>query len=317
MEKENEKPTEQTMQTLLEYQEIFQVALKSAGICVFKVDLNRQLYIFLENAQAVFGKPDKEILSEINRFRDFPPAAYQQEIAKYFSHPDDQESTVCASQTVWTGKPVSSYARMKAGNTDCVWCKVDLIPVPEGSVPDHMIGTISNIHDIKMQAVLYEADAKKDPLTGLWNRKYAESRIQSILCSSHPQDKHALLIIDLDDFKDVNDICGHQVGDRVLEATAADLKRCFRKSDVIGRWGGDEFFVLVRDIPDIHFLSGKITAFLESSASSQIAKSIGCAIYPDQADHYSQLFELADRALYMAKQKKNTFVIAPPLKPPL
>lgn len=87
MEKENEKPTEQTMQTLLEYQEIFQVALKSAGICVFKVDLNRQLYIFLENAQAVFGKPDKEILSEINRFRDFPPAAYQQEIAKYFSHP--------------------------------------------------------------------------------------------------------------------------------------------------------------------------------------------------------------------------------------
>jgi diguanylate cyclase (GGDEF)-like protein/PAS domain S-box-containing protein len=152
--------------------------------------------------------------------------------------------------------------------------------------------------------------ARHDPLTDLPNRTLLHERIQAAL--QHARDEHrrmALLYVDLDMFKEVNDRFGHSAGDLLLQETAVRLRRGVAQAGMVGRIGGDEFLVLLdSDCPVEQTLA--IAESLRSHLSEPftlagdavtVSPSIGIALYPAHGDHYQQLIRCADEAMYAAK----------------
>lgn len=198
---------------------------------------------------------------------------------------------------------------MRAGGCDYIWCKLDVTPVLENGVPVRMVGVITDISAIKARTDELEQTARSDIFTGLYNKQSAVSLIRSVFSHESTQ-IHALVLFDLDGFKDINDTFGHAAGDRVLKAVSENIKALFRKTDIIGRFGGDEFLLLLRDIPNQHFLEQKLHLLGGSFDNPyHITKSIGVSIFPTHGTDFDELFEKADKALYRAKKTKNSFMI--------
>ncbi len=161
--------------------------------------------------------------------------------------------------------------------------------------------------------------AQHDSLTNLPNRSLIFDRITSAMASAHRTHKRlALLFLDLDTFKLVNDSFGHVIGDRLLQQVAQRLKRCVRESDTVGRMAGDEFVVLLGNIQDPQD-SGRIAEKIRLSLCEpfeidglrlSISPSIGMANYPDHGDNVDQLLGIADQAMYKAKNGGGNRVVA-------
>ncbi|HEY9145948.1 MAG TPA: diguanylate cyclase [Thiobacillus sp.] len=154
--------------------------------------------------------------------------------------------------------------------------------------------------------------ARHDPLTDLPNRELFHDRLQTSLnWAERNQTPLALLYLDLDKFKQVNDTLGHPVGDLLLQEVAHRLKQCVRESDTVGRVGGDEFLVLLHGIPQPEqalLVAEKIRVALAkpfdlAGHRVQVFPSIGVALYPDHSDDYKQLIRYADEAMYDAKKR--------------
>lgn len=153
--------------------------------------------------------------------------------------------------------------------------------------------------------------AHHDALTGLPNRRsFMIGLRQSMALATRQTTKLALLFIDLDGFKKVNDVHGHKVGDQLLQQVAERLVVGMRESDMLGRFGGDEFVVLSIDCPDREsaaVIATKLVAklrepFMIDGIEVTVGASIGIAIYPDQATDIEPFIALADSAMYLAKR---------------
>ncbi|WP_061800134.1 diguanylate cyclase domain-containing protein [Serratia ficaria] len=157
--------------------------------------------------------------------------------------------------------------------------------------------------------------ATHDSLTGLPNRAFFEVRLQQVLDDNLPAEKLAVLFIDGDRFKSVNDTYGHAAGDKVLASTAARIRAQLRKSDLVGRIGGDEFVVLLTPINStidvIKVVNNIINSMkppveLPNGDSIVISLSVGVAVYPDHAKNSKDLLHEADDAMYQAKHRYNS-----------
>lgn len=154
-----------------------------------------------------------------------------------------------------------------------------------------------------------------DRMTNLLNREATMDRIRQIF---HDEEMclHALFMIDVDNFKSLNDTMGHQTGDEFLIELTAKIKKSFRSSDVVGRIGGDEFFVLMRNVPDKFMVVKKAKKLLEEIQSVcekyseiKLSVSIGISLYPENGKVLEELYAKADQALYEAKRAgKNQFL---------
>jgi diguanylate cyclase (GGDEF)-like protein/PAS domain S-box-containing protein len=153
--------------------------------------------------------------------------------------------------------------------------------------------------------------ARHDPLTDLPNRTLVHDRLQTALARARREEQRlALLYIDLDGFKQVNDSFGHTLGDQLLQEVAQRITRCVRQSDTVGRIGGDEFVVLLHDInqpQDATDIADLIRASLDQPFDLDgkrlaISSSIGIATYPEHGDDGKQLIRHADEAMYAAKK---------------
>ena len=148
--------------------------------------------------------------------------------------------------------------------------------------------------------------AEHDEVTGLLNRRTTMQLIRERLSQSAPGEQHALFMIDADYFKDVNNTYGHQAGDQTLTHFAKAISDCFRATDVIGRIGGDEFFVLMTQIPNRDSVAKKAEMLLDSLrtvqyADIQLSASIGICLYPDDAVTLDDMYSLSDKAMYAIK----------------
>lgn len=150
----------------------------------------------------------------------------------------------------------------------------------------------------KMEETLKEK-MRMDSLSGLLNKVNTGELIQAYL------DGHqgSLLIVDIDHFKNINDSYGHLSGDQVIKGFGSLLKRHCRSTDIVGRVGGDEFVVFLKDICDKETMTLKAQGIIEESQKimEHVSCSIGIACYPDDAVSYEELYEKADQALYCAK----------------
>ncbi len=152
--------------------------------------------------------------------------------------------------------------------------------------------------------------AEHDPLTGLPNRSLLRDRLtQALVCAQRYGRRGALMFLDLDDFKQINDSLGHFVGDALLQSTAQRLQRNVRGSDTVGRQGGDEFVVLLSEIGapnDAVLLAQKLLQAMAEphdicGQHLHVGTSIGISIFPDDANTLETVMRNADRAMYAAK----------------
>lgn len=159
--------------------------------------------------------------------------------------------------------------------------------------------------------------AKMDKMTMVYNRETTMNCIREILFEQKDA-THVLLMLDVDNFKNLNDTYGHQKGDEFLIQLADQLKRHFRDTDVVGRIGGDEFFALMKNVPDLSIVPRKadqildtIIAICDNYEGINLSGSIGISIYPEDGDTVEKLYAKADEALYQAKRRgKNQFIFA-------
>ncbi len=165
-----------------------------------------------------------------------------------------------------------------------------------------------------------EHRATHDPLTGLSNRTLLLDRIEHALALTDRSKKLvALLCLDLDRYKEVNDAFGHEVGDRLLKLVADILRRCVRHEDTVARLGGDEFVLLLEGLKDAHEaaqLAERISETLRKSVMLEghrisISVSIGVALSSSSESTPAQLLRRADAALYQAKREgKGTYRVS-------
>lgn len=158
----------------------------------------------------------------------------------------------------------------------------------------------------------FERLAYRDPLTGLWNRRYLEERLAEEIdrLRRQPAGTFGVLVIDVDDFKDVNDTHGHAAGDETLVRIARFLEENLRDHDVSCRTGGDEFTVILpgADGPGAALLAARLQDALERENATRpwpISLSIGVANWPGSGASVGKLLEAADQAMYRDKARRK------------
>ena len=179
-----------------------------------------------------------------------------------------------------------------------------------------IVGLILNIDAEKQAAQALQERADRDALTKLLNKAAGRRQAEEYLNRAPQGVNCALLIIDLDNFKQVNDSYGHLFGDTVLTRAAREIRRMFRNQDIIARIGGDEFMVLLRGLSDRNLVAVRCerllntirNAFSDAQYALPISCSIGIALAPEHGSNYVDLFRCADQALYCAKDRgRNTY----------
>lgn len=177
--------------------------------------------------------------------------------------------------------------------------------------------TVRDIDSKKRRELHLEQQAVFDALTQVYNRSAGIRKISTALETMQPEDISAFLILDLDNFKQVNDCLGHMMGDQVLIEVARIMKTHFRNYDVICRLGGDEFIIFIQKIP-LEALDKIVRSFLRklvltySSEGKEVtvSASVGAALAPVHGTDFSQLYEKADSALYQVKNSsKNDYML--------
>ncbi|WP_432296450.1 CHASE domain-containing protein [Shewanella oncorhynchi] len=232
------------------------------------------------------------------------------------THPDDFKKSEQLLKQHFLGETpfYECEARMRHKDGHWVWV-LDRGKVgkwdDEGK-PIIIYGTHQDITRSKLQLETYHRGAYHDVLTDLPNRQLFNDRISQALALAEREKTHlAVFFMDLDGFKTVNDIYGHEAGDVVLKTVANRIEQCIRASDTLARFGGDEFVVLLQDIVDEQEAIDKATKFiaevkspisLPAGSEANISMSVGIALYPQHGITSEQLCKRADQAMYQVKK---------------
>ncbi|MEG0509413.1 MAG: diguanylate cyclase [Eubacterium sp.] len=206
--------------------------------------------------------------------------------------------------------------RFVLGDWSEMWCRLRM-----GSIRDQsgktkrIMGIVEDIDDQKKREYDLLNRARCDSLTNLYNKKTTEEQIGfAIYNNKRSGTQNGILLLDIDDFKQVNDQLGHGVGDEVLIEVASKLETLFREPDIKGRIGGDEFMIMLRNIQSADKLKKRGEAIVEAFKEIEVAGkhgitcSVGIVVAPEDGEDFETLYKHADEAMYFAKGKgKNTF----------
>jgi diguanylate cyclase (GGDEF)-like protein/PAS domain S-box-containing protein len=204
-------------------------------------------------------------------------------------------------------RPAAADFEMRRGTSGAVWLHLVLNPMP-GNL---MQGIVNDVTEQKRAEAHAIAMAERDPLTGLLNRRGIEHRLGDALAALRDGSGLALMVIDLDGFKQVNDSMGHDAGDRVLVAVAQQLEAVVRRTDLVARIGGDEFVVVLcalESADTARFIASKIVSTValpiefDEGQSARIGASVGIAYTDAPSDAPDRLMRRADEAMYEAKR---------------
>lgn len=234
-------------------------------------------------------------------------------------HPDDAANlslTVLAEFDL--GRSESEVRYLRADGTP-VWVRSVLSLVRDGhDSTTFVINTVEDITERKAREAELESRAVRDAVTGLPNRVVLQDRLlQAVRASQRDGTQFVLLLVDLDNFKKVNDTFGHQVGDRLLMEAADRLRACVREADTVTRVGGDEFAVVLvgaGDAAGAGAAAAKIAdalneAYVIDGADFPVGASVGAACFPDHGQDAEALFRSADVAMYAAKRTRAGFAM--------
>jgi len=217
----------------------------------------------------------------------------------------------------WQGE---IWDRRKNGEIYPKWLSISAVKGSDGVIT-HYVGSHIDITERKAAEDEIKNLALYDSLTNLPNRRFLLDRLKQALASSRRNNQEgALLFIDLDDFKTLNDTLGHNIGDLLLQQVAQRLLSCVRESDTVARLGGDEFVVLLEDLSNLpmeaaaqteavgeKILATLVKPYLLDEQECRSTPSIGAALFNSRALEMDELFKQADIAMYQAKKAgRNT-----------
>lgn len=234
-----------------------------------------------------------------------------------FVHPNDRPLLV--DMIAFLSRPHKEYRdskydmvlehRIKDPSGNYQWYHIRQIVYFKGNRPYRVVAAVRNTDAELHRQEELQRQAECDPMTGLYNKGQVRKLIDETL--RFPDTENALLVLDMDGFKQVNDQLGHLAGDAVISDMALSLQTVFRKTDIMGRIGGDEFVVLLRDtVGDRYFIVERCNelrkllrrSFPLGNRVLHVTGSIGIAQAPKDGNTYETLFACADVALYKAKE---------------
>ncbi len=295
---------------------MFQATLKKTGDIPFNINEDTKKVSF-------YGMLKKDVISYYSFNDMLPDVLLEKKIIDPISYEDYTklyqnliiEKKIC--------KPVILYLEINGRKE---WIRVSIISQGYGE-RKQLIGVLENYEEHKAKDLQIKnriEDIKRikkksqiDFLTNLYNREAFHKKVQYLLKKGFlEQSIGALILIDLDYFKEVNDTMGHGTGDLVLQETAQVLHNFFREGDIVGRLGGDEFIAFVKNICDVDAFKKRIqnlntllcNTYNKDAVSIQVSASIGI-VFTDKKEHsFYELYEKADQALYKVKQStKNGY----------
>ena len=228
-------------------------------------------------------------------------------------HPEDRERYLAEARAAWEGRqPYAAEYRVTGRDGQVGWISArGKVLTDSAGRALRMIGVSQDITERKRREDEARFLAYHDTLTGLPNRRLLDDRLrQALHLAQRRNARLAVMLVDLDEFKQVNDAHGHRAGDAVLREVAARLAACVRKADTLARQGGDEFVVVIPDLAqtaDGQVVADKILRALAAplqadGARLRLGASIGISLYPADAGDGDALLRNADAAMYRAKR---------------
>jgi diguanylate cyclase (GGDEF)-like protein/PAS domain S-box-containing protein len=242
------------------------------------------------------------------------------------NHVDEQgmplcDSTLCpAERSMITRSAIEHiiYLRHKEGHRVAVSTRIAPVKDAEGNIVGAIELFTDNNASVEAQRKMQDLEkmALLDPLTQLGNRRHSEMHVQSSLAEMRRYGwPFGILFMDVDGFKKINDVHGHDVGDRTLKMVAATMSNSLRSSDFLGRWGGDEFLAVVLNVREDHLVAigNKLRALVEHSAMligstfERVTVSVGATV-ADADDTMDALLKRADNLMYRSKASGGNLV---------
>ncbi|WP_341937933.1 sensor domain-containing diguanylate cyclase [Marinimicrobium sp. C2-29] len=265
---------------------------------VFVVDLDDQIVFVSDACEALLGYRADELVGT--------------PITDYV-HPDDLADTRASIVRVMVGQSHNDFCNRYIHKDGTI---VYILWSARLSEEDGVrIGVARDVTALRQAEDKLRFLAHHDPLTGLTNRLLFHDRLESALSAAHRhQSSLALLFLDLNDFKYINDTHGHAMGDRVLCMIAGRLEGCVRETDTVARMGGDEFTVLLTDIQSVEAVYDKVEEIIATVTAPLGAEfgniktpscSIGVACYPADGEDADTLLSHADDNMYQLKRRRT------------
>lgn len=277
----------------------YEIILAQTENVLFEWDIETDQVYLSETWEQIFG---------------FPPVGQQFHQALRegsFFHPADLPLLLDRIAALENGSPNEiAEVRVSTVQGHYLWCRfrATALRTEEGKLTK-IAGILINIDAEKQAHRLLQEKADRDALTKLLNKTAGRKQAEEYL-ARFPGD-NAMIIIDLDNFKEINDHYGHLFGDAVLTRTAKEIEKLFRPQDILSRIGGDEFLVLMRGVQDRQIVANRCqrllnifaTSFRNGTTELSLGCSIGIAMSPEDGTSYYALFNHADQALYQAKAR--------------
>lgn len=286
-----EKTLESNYSTLNQY---YQAIQSLSGESLYTLDINTRTLQSKGILVEEIGLPDT--------LKNFPDSVYE------LIHSDDLESFKDFTTTTLAKSESTLSLRIKTKDRTYQWYQLKSVVIhDEQGKSKEVLGKIKNI---QLQKEL-ERKATHDMMTKVLNKVSFQEAVSKLLEQAGENETHALIFIDLDDFKWVNDNLGHAFGDFLLVTVGKRLKRVVREDDLIGRLGGDEFAVLLKSIGNPAAAQERVKILLETlqrtfhydGKSTEIKASVGFSLFPEHGTTYSELIKKSDLALYTSKRR--------------
>ncbi|WP_297893338.1 diguanylate cyclase [uncultured Desulfovibrio sp.] len=295
------------MQEELEQEkERYRILLEQSQDIFFDVDTEKRQFRCSPNFLLKFGREATPLFSETGRPTN-----------RHIIHPEDLPALNELRRRIRSGNPTAfAVMRIPTAEGRYIWCRVQATRISKQDAPLRLVGKIVDIDEEVRRRAELERRTQRDSLTDLLNKTAFRDKICAAMPAKPQQDKtDALLFLDLDNFKLINDTFGHVRGDAALLEASDALKRIFRNADAVGRFGGDEFCVFVRDITRAALkeraeaLLSELHRFIEHEGQRvEITTSIGIYLFDGTEASYDVALHRADNAQYLAKQAgKNCY----------
>ncbi len=281
-------------------EERFRIALAQMDNTIFDYDIATKVMIHAYKSASMYGFD--------NRVENVPDSLVEQEVI----HQDSVAVFLEMYRKIRQGQQSASCeVRTRLVEGRYLWRRITMTNIydNDGNAV-RAIGMLEDIEEQKKREEKLRDQSERDPLTGLYNRRATEKYTKKTLKEAGTGCKGAMYVIDIDEFKSVNDKYGHMFGDNVLMETAKRISTIFNDGEIIGRIGGDEFIVFVNELDHQELMFGYAQALCVAFRSdfefngiiTKVSCSVGIAAFPENGNTFDELYQKADIALYEAKR---------------
>lgn len=302
----------------------FRIATKATHAAVFEFDVTNSCYLYIENAEEIFQTDAESTIASVEKMRNDitieanSTSKYKiKNVLQAWYHPEDIPLLLRTYDEMIQNGTGECEARVRQPNGGYIWCRLHQVVIYDSfSNPLTVIGHLTNTDEEHKQTERLRQEAQQDALTRLLNKNAIREMVSQALVRL-PCHTYTFLMLDIDNFKGVNDSLGHLFGDAVLMDVSAKLKRLFLQDGTAARIGGDEFMVFLQEELTVSQAADRAeeicSAFRHTYAGEKADYKISCSVgiaFSTPEDTFDTLFRKADTALYEAKARgKDQYAI--------